>query len=947
VSGFSNEGTYALQPSAIAGANYTISGNYAQASGGILQVNVTSSGTAGDGTLSGNYGQLWVTGAATFDANSNINVLMTPDTAVSRGGTLTGVLRAGTLTSDGFTITDNSALINFNYSTSSGVLSLVAINAAACGATVSGTQAGPCEVAFDAPNLYVSPTGTISGGAQGVKVLSGLTTGEINNAGLISAITTGIQMAGATLTGGITNSGSIGGLAGIYLNASNLTGGLNNTGLVTGTNYSIYVDNNSTLSGGVTLAGSGSTFSGSLFNAGLIADGINVNSGALIASGLNNTGSITSGSVAGISIASASLNSGLTNTGAINGSVTGIQLASSNLMGGLGNTVKITGGNTGIKLASSNLTGGLNNSGIISGSLYSVYVDTASTLSGGIAITGTSATFVGDIYAPNVLLSLNTGSEFTNTNVMSVSGVLVSSGATFNLTNGVSSSSRMTGNINVGSGYVTNQGVVDVGARGGANTPTITGNFTQDASGTFRTTVVSDTAYGQLYVSGSATLAGTAQVSVSGVATALTQGGTLSGVISAGNALTGAFAEINTNSSIYRFTGAYTANSFDLLIAGTQQNAISNDVALYGSSAAAGAAVALDQIAINPGAMAPVIDTLDAKSGQAMANAVEQTLPALVGGSSQVSAQSQTAFNQVVQSRQTQIAGLSSGEGFAGNRDVWGKAFGSWANQSNLNNVAGYKVDSGGVAFGVDRQLSTRANIGFSLAYANSNVNSNSSVAPSSLQINSYQAGLYGDYALQPDLQLAYQLDGAINTNSSSRSLSAFAGTSGVGANAFGQYNSYVGHVGVGVKRLFSINPTTRITPELRVDYTVVETEGYTETRGGLLNLAMSSQTYQTLYTGANVRVDHTLKNGLNLSVNVGAAYNALNNQVQATSAYVGGGPSFVTNGLEVSPWLYNAGAGIGGMISKDVELNVRYNINFSPTNYTNQMVSANVKWLF
>ncbi len=88
------------------------------------------------------------------------------------------------------------------------------------------------------------------------------------------------------------------------------------------------------------------------------------------------------------------------------------------------------------------------------------------------------------------------------------------------------------------------------------------------------------------------------------------------------------------------------------------------------------------------------------------------------------------------------------------------------------------------------------------------------------------------------------------------------------------------------------------------------------------------------------------------ISANIGVAYNALDNNAldnnaQLTSAYQGGGPAFVTNGLEISPWLYDAGVGIGGMVSKDVELNVRYDIDFSSTSYTNQMVSARVKVLF
>jgi outer membrane autotransporter protein len=733
-----------------------------------------------------------------------------------------------------------------------------------------------------------------------------------NTGSIVVAGPTGVLVPTGTVAGSITNSGSIsGGSDGIVLGASTLTGGITNTGSISG--------------GGVGIVLGASTLTG----------------------GINNSGSISGGGV-GIVLGASTLTGGINNSGSISGGGVGIVLGESNLTGGINNSGSISGGRVGIVLGASTLTGGITNSGTISGGQYAIFVDSDSTVGGGIAVTGTSAVFTGDISAPTTNFTLSSSAAFTNTNSMSVSGVLVSSGATFNLTNALSSSGSVAGNINVGNGYVTNQGVVDVGARGGVNTPTITGNFTQDAGGTFRTTVVSDTAYGQLYVSGSATLAGIAEVSVSGVAGALAQGTTLAGVIQVGGTLTGQFEEINSNANatIYRLTGQYTGQSFNLLFA-AKPNAVYGNVLTYGTPAALGAATALDQIAINPGALAPVLDTLDVQSGQTQANSVAQTLPVLAGASSMVAAQAQTAFNEVMQSRQSQLRGMSTGEQFAGNRDAWGKAFGGWANQGDINNVSGYKVDGGGSALGVDKQLSTKSNIGFALAYAYSDVKSNSSVAPSSVNVSSYQLGLYGDYALQPDVQLVYQLDGAVNTNSSTRSLSAFAGTTGVGANANGQYNSYVGHAGIGIKKFFSINPTTRLTPTLRLDYTTVQTDGYTETGAGLLNLAVKSQTYNALYTSADMRLDHSLSNGLNVSGNVGLGYNALNTKAQLTSTYVGGGPSFVTNGLDVSPWLYNAGVGIGGMISKDVELNVRYDINFSSTNYTNQMVSANVKWLF
>ena len=775
--------------------------------------------------------------------------------------------------------------------------------------------------------------------------------GTGNKKPLVNAVTAALLALGGsnahangdiTITGPVTTTQTLGSGQSILVDGSGT-----NTGSIVVSNGSAISVLNGTSAGAINNTG---TISGGYLGISGGYHGIYVYSSSTLTGGITNSGSI-SGRFAGISVSQSTLSGGINNSGSISGVSYGIHARQSTLTGGITNSGLISGTSVaGIFLnRSSTLTGGINNSGTISGGRYAVFVDSTSTLTGGILVTGTSAQFIGDIYAPNVDLTLASGAEFTNSNAMSLNGVIVSSRATFNLTNAASASSSLSGNINVGNGtgYFTNQGTVDVGSRGASATPTITGNYVQDAGGTFKTTVVSDTEYGQMRVTGSATLAGTAEVAVSGAATALTQGGTLGGVITADGGVTGEFSSINTTSSIYTFAGVYTATTFGLAVGSADTNAVANNSAQYGTSAATGAAGAFDQIATDPGAMAPVLDTLDGMSGQTQADAVEQTLPVVVGASSMVAAQNQIAFNRVVQARQAQIAGLSSGEAFAGNRDVWAKGFGNWANQGDLNNVAGYSVDGGGVAFGFDKQLSLKSNLGISLAYAYSSVSSNSAVAPSSVDINSYQLGLYGDYQLQPDLQLTYQLDGAINTNASTRSLSSFAGTTGVGANATGTYNSYVVHAGLGLKKFFSLNPSTRLTPEVRVDYTTVQTDAYTESGGGLLNLKVNSQTYETLYTSASLRLDHTLSNGLDISANIGVAYNALDNNAQLTSAYQGGGPAFVTNGLEISPWLYNAGVGIGGMVSKDVELNVRYDIDFSSTSYTNQMVSARVKVLF
>ena len=390
-----------------------------------------------------------------------------------------------------------------------------------------------------------------------------------------------------------------------------------------------------------------------------------------------------------------------------------------------------------------------------------------------------------------------------------------------------------------------------------------------------------------------------------------------------------------------------SGNIWDLIISGvssgggssssSSSNYFSNTISnrnFTGSNAAR----VLDNLSANPGAMASVITALDGLSGVAQANAVTQTLPAIIGASNIVTTSSMQALNQVVQYRQSALRGMASGSDYIGNRDMWVKAYGSWTNQNDLNGVAGYKINNGGLAIGLDKGLSPKMNFGTVFAFANSGVSSNSSTAPSSVNINSYQLGVYGDYVFQKNLIANAQLDIGMNQNNSYRNI-VFMGT-----NAHANYNSYSGHIGTGIKYVKPINSRNTFIPSIRVDYTNVQSKGYNETGAGVLNLQVNSQTYNTLPVSVDFRIDHTLRNKLTLSGNVGAGYNILNNQVSLTSAYQGGGSTFATNGLQVSPWIYNAGLELSGQMIKGLEINVRYDNIFSTTGYMNQMVSAKLK---
>lgn len=121
----------------IEGGN-TYSGNTTISAGTLKFDSYTQSGsqTLGIGALSDSvYGKLNVTGTAAFNSNANIYVdVVSPSApALVIGNELVNVITAGTLTANGFKVTDNSALFNFQAVQRTGAVDLTVVANSAAG----------------------------------------------------------------------------------------------------------------------------------------------------------------------------------------------------------------------------------------------------------------------------------------------------------------------------------------------------------------------------------------------------------------------------------------------------------------------------------------------------------------------------------------------------------------------------------------------------------------------------------------------------------------------------------------------------------------------------------------------------------------------------------------------------------------------------------------------
>lgn len=390
-------------------------------------------------------------------------------------------------------------------------------------------------------------------------------------------------------------------------------------------------------------------------------------------------------------------------------------------------------------------------------------------------------------------------------------------------------------------------------------------------------------------------------------------------------------AIVTDNSFLYGFTLVEEGNNVDVTLA--QENTIEDAV---GDAYSDVGNVLLSDLATSTDAdiNAAQAALLSASTAEEVQDVLETVSPPADGGAIlagfDVSVQALDVTDTRLASLRTgNETGMVAGEMGQG-VTAWIQGFGQLASQDERSGVDGYEADTLGIAVGVDTQnIHDNATVGVALSYAVTDVESDSA-SSTETDVDSYQISLYGDYDLDQYTYLEGMLGYAHNNIEQDRNNVGFTG-----ATASADYDSdqFIAYAEAG--RDFAVAERTVLTPSILAHYQHIAVDDYSETGAGGLSLDVDNEDLNILQVGVGAELGWDLDAGnggvIRPALNAGYRYDLINDEVQATSTFTAGGPSFETNGLEPSRHTFNVGASVTFANTNNWEFTADYDFEYKP----------------
>ncbi len=920
-----------------------ITGDFGQTAGSLVLATGQQLNVSGVASLTGGSVATTLPNAANYLAGTTAATLVTGGTGSTyvgvsvTTGPITGLALTAGASGNDLVVTAHNNYIGATLAglTNSGSLAAdypvyVAASGSLGSLTNSGTLSGSIAAIYNAGMLGpIANSGVIAGNIQNVAAQAltisggsggsiGTLTGLNGGRGTITNSGGGVVFAGGNLLLGddvaasaVANSGAVLNLA----TSSSITGAFSQTagGLVLASGAQLNVSGAATLSGGTvstTLPGAANYLAGTTAatlvtgGAGSAYTGVSVTTGAIpglaLTSGTSGTNLVVTAAnnYVGATLAS------LTNSGSLTADHP-VYVAASGSLGSLTNTGTLSGAVAAITNAGT--LGPITNSGVIAGNIQNLS-------STDLRIAGGSGTSFG------TLTGFAAGSQGTITNLASnlvLSGNLLLNDA-----------------INLGT-----RGLVSSATLQLNNGVRVTGNYSQ-TGGALLIGVTSTSVYGQLQVSGSASLTNT-NVRLVALGSTTLAAGTPYTVVKAGGPLT----YTGLTSSIAGFDGSFSTatggGTFDLVL--TVKNTVpATQFAPIGASAGGpgvGTGAALDAIVVagngaDTGAALPVINEvlvpLAALPAAEQERAIVQLSPTQL--TPQVVALAVSpAVNAIVQHQDVLAANASGREergmsaGSQGQRgNVWGQLLFNTAKRGVAAGSSPYAADSFGIIAGVDLIGSSTLLVGGAVSWVNSTANGRADLVGSRTRLDSYQATTY--FTWQPgDLENGgFAVDGQLGFGYNEYRQQRRIDFLGRTARASYDGQQYLGSLRV--SDTVPLGDSASLTPYAGLRAIHLRNDGYTERQAGTANMQVRRISVDSLNHEIGVQGGAIYDTGSGRfapSVRLGWTHNYVNGPIPLTAIL--GGVTFTSTSTRGPRDGAVLGAGLTFSRSDRLRIGVQY----------------------
>src|SRR5450830_685472 len=705
---------------------------------------------------------------------------------------------------------------------------------------------------------------------------------------------------------------------------------------------------------------------------------LTVNSGGsiIVSSGVAIIASASSGTLSNSGTISGS-NTGIYSTGTIgtlsnSGTISGRYAGIYNIgtIGTLSNSGTISGGNTGI-YNNIGTIGTLSNSGLITGSTGAIYND----VSGALVQITNLGTIAGNIYngsSNDLTINGGTGSTFgTLTGYGGTIGTITNTASNIILSSG---NQLLNDNINVGTNTVSNlAGTLQVN-----NQLSITGNYVQSAAATLKIGVgdsavtssgtTSDSGYGRLTVSGSATIAAGSTVALAKLNTYNFAQGQRYVVVVANTSGTNYHAgSLIYTLSGFNLTGASVVDSgnTDLVLtvgSATAASGTSGTASVANSATTPNAVAALTGLFNYSGTNASLLNVFNSaaaltSSAEATKAGAQLSPTAVTSGVVQASAAATQTVSTVTTSHLDSLrtaqadgnSGVATGE-HSYDVGVWGQVFDGHANQSERDNVSGYSANYNGLLLGADAQLTEQVRAGGLFSYAKTSMSNTGDNSGTSASVNSYGLSAYGSYTGEP--WYVNVLAGVVKQQYSTTRDVSYTGFSGVANGSFNglQYTT-------AVQAGYPLNveqwlPGVTVTPLAGLSYSTLRQDGYSETGGSGAGLSINAANTTSLKSELAVKAETSFDTSygkLQPLVQVGWHHEYHDSRMQSTASFADdttGTTSFATQSAKPVSDTGALSLGVTLLESKNLKVAARYTVE-AGSGYSGQTADLQLRYQF